>query len=110
MAVALYHQSIYAPRGTIRVSVKAQIAVAILLLVALALRVFIRVQITDVGYDLAHERQRALQIDMEKQETKLKLSFLLRGDNLSEAASEQLGLRPLEPARARRVSIGKGIK
>lgn len=108
MAVALYHQSIYAPRSTIKVSVRGQVIIALLLMLALSMRIFIRVQITDVGYDLARERQRAMQIDMERQETKLTLSFLLRGDNLSEAARAQLGLEPLNPSRARRISALKG--
>lgn len=108
MAVALDYQSVYVPKRTIKVSVRGQVIVAALLVLALVARVFIRNQMTDIGYELARERQRAMQIDMEKQEAKLQLSVLLRSDNLSEAASDKLALEPLNPSKTRKVKLNRG--
>ena len=101
--MALDYQSVYHRKRTIVISVRFQIMAAVFLLAALITKVCIKIEGTSVGYQLAAERQKTIDLDMEKQELELQVSVLLRSDNLARAASEKLGLKPLNPNQARRI-------
>lgn len=105
MAVCLEYQSVYCRRDKIVISVRMQIAAAVLLLCALVGKVWIKIETTDLGYQLAKERALNLSYDMERREYELQRSVLLRTDNLSLVAKQKLGLLPLDPANARRITL-----
>jgi len=103
MAVCLEYQAIYTARRERARSLKLQIAASALLLIALGMKVWIRIASTDLGYQVARERQRTVALDMERRELDLQQSVLLRADTLSRMAHERLGLEALRPSQARRV-------
>ena len=82
-------------KKTAAFSVHAQIACAIVLLVALSARVWMRVKATDLGYELAKERELTVSLDMERRELELQRSLLIRPDALKEQAEKRLALHPL---------------
>ncbi len=92
MAVCLQYQSVYVRRDATVVSKRLQLLAAVVLLVVLAARVWMKLESTDVGYQLARERQRTVALDMERRELELQLSVLLRPDALAKAARERSGL------------------
>ncbi len=103
MAVALDYQAVYGRRNTIVISVRAQIIAATLLLAALVIKVFLVSESTRIGYILAEERRKTIQLDMQKQELEFERSVLLRGDNLKKVAEKNLKLMPLNPAKVRKI-------
>ena len=103
MAVCLEYQSVYCSSRERASSLKGQIICATLLLLALLSKVWIKVESTDIGYQVARERQRTISLDMERRELELQLSVLLRADNLTTAAQKRLGLGTLNPRQARRI-------
>jgi hypothetical protein len=107
MAVCLEYQSVYRRKDTIVISVRAQLVVGVLLLGALVVKVWMKIESTDLGYQLSRERERAQTLEMEIREYELQRSVLLRRDNLSRVAAEKLGLVALDPERARRVVATK---
>lgn len=104
MAVYLDAQAIYVRRKPLHVSLRLQAFVAALLLVTLAAKVWIKVEITDVGYQIGHEQDRAVALDMERRELELERSVLLRPDVLSRAAKSRLGMQPMNPSQV--LSLG----
>lgn len=103
MGVALDYQTVYRCRQRTIVSVKAQLLAAVLLVAALAFKVWIKIEKTDLGYQLAKVQQRTVELDMQRRELELERSVLLRPDNLARAAAQELGLKPLKPSQARRI-------
>jgi hypothetical protein len=92
MAVCLQYQSVYVKRDSTVVSAKLQLLAACALLAVLGVRVWSKLEATDVGYQLARERQRTVSLDMERRELELQLSVLLRPDSLAKAARDKVGL------------------
>jgi hypothetical protein len=103
MAVYLDYQAVYCDRRTVAVSLKLQLIAAVLLLGALCWRVWIKVESTDLGYQLARERQETMSLDMQRRELELQLSVLLRPDSLFRTAHEKLGLERLNSDHARKL-------
>ena len=103
MAVCLDYQSVYAKREVVVISVRTQVVLALCLLALLGFNVWLKISITDVGYQLAKERQRTVDLDLSRRELELERSVLLRADHLEAAARRKLDLRPLNPSQARRV-------
>ncbi len=104
MAVCLQYQSVYVKREATAVSAKLQILAAVALLGVLAVRVWSKLEATDLGYQLARERQLAVSLDMEKRELDLQRSILVRPDSLSKAARERVGLTDHKPNQTIRIS------
>ncbi|NDC39121.1 MAG: hypothetical protein EBZ48_13925 [Proteobacteria bacterium] len=102
MAVCLDYQSVYARREVVVISVRAQIVLALCLLMLLGFNVWVKISITDSGYQLAKERQRTVELDLSRRELELERSVLLRSDHLESEAAKKLGLKPLNPSQARR--------
>ena len=104
MAVCLDYQAVYVRRGSTAVTTRIHIAAAFLLLATLAVKVWIKLETTDLGYQLARERQVTVDLDMQRRELELQLSVLTRPDNLSRAAKNKLGLSDHVPAKV--IKIG----
>ena len=104
MSVSLDYQLVYNRRGSIAVSVHWQIVAVVLLIVSLGLRIWLKIENTDLGYELARERQTTVALDMERREMDLQLSVLLRPDSLQREASSRLGLAPLKTGQAKKIS------
>jgi hypothetical protein len=90
MAVCLQYQSVYVRRDAVAGSLRIQIATAIALLLVLGARVWVKLEATDVGYQLARERSRTVELDMQRRELELQRSVLLRPDSLA-ASARNLG-------------------
>lgn len=104
MAVCLDYQAIYCRRRSAVLSWWAQLLAATLLLITLITRVWIKIESTDLGYQLARERQSTVQYDMERRELELQRSVLLRPDRLAKEARERLGMGQLKTEQARKIS------
>lgn len=103
MAICLDYQSVYCRKERVALSRKVQVGAAVFLLATFVAKVWLSTQVTDLGYRIARERQRTVELDMERRELELQLSVLLRPDTLAEAATEKLGLKPLDPKQARKI-------
>ncbi len=110
MAVCLNYQAVYGRRRGIVISVRLQVIAALLLLVTLGAKVWIKIESTDAGYQLAKERQHAGELDMEKREIELHLSVLTRADNLAQMAKQRVGLAALRPAQATKLVVLPGAR
>lgn len=103
MAVCLDYQAVYSRRDVLVISVRTQLLLALSLLMLLGFNVWLKISITDVGYQLAKERKHTVDLDLSRRELELERSVLLRSDHLESVASKRLGLRPLSPSQARRI-------
>lgn len=92
MAVCLQYQSVYVKREASRVSGKVQLVGAVVLLAVLGIKVWAKLEATDLGYNLARERQKTVALDMERRELELQRSVLMRPDTLSRSARDKVGL------------------
>lgn len=104
MAVCLDYQHVYARRSAVVISGRIQAVVVALLLLTLSGKVWLSNRSTDLGYHLAREQSRTVELDMKRRELELELSVLMRPDTLTKAARKSLGLMPLNPAQARRMT------
>ncbi len=104
MAVCLDYQRVYCSRRESAVSIKMQLFAALLLLFALSAKVWIKINCTSVGYQLAKARQISVSQDMQLRELELELSLLMRPDRLAEEARRKLDLRQLDPGQAYRIT------
>lgn len=103
MAVCLDYQAVYCNKREKASSFRLQIVATSCLLVALLCKVWIKIECTDLGYQVAREMQKTVAMDMERRELELQLSVLLRADNLTAAAQKRLGMGALNPKQARKV-------
>lgn len=104
MAVCLDYQNVYSRRRSVVISGRLQVLTVAALLVALSGKVWLSTQSTSVGYELAREQSKAVELDMKRRELELELSVLMRPDTLTRAARKSLGLVPLHPAQARKMT------
>jgi len=109
MAVYLDYQSVYCRRGSWIFSLKAQVLAVCVLLAVLGFRVWIKVESTQLGYQLAQQRQLAVDLDMQRRELELHLSVMTRPDQLRSLADSRLGLRPFSAEQVRRISVSGGM-
>ncbi len=105
MAACLDYQSVYCKRKSASANLRWHVLAGVLLFGALALRVWVKIQCTSVGYDLAKERQRSVELDMERREFELQRSLLLRPDTLSVMAEKRLGLKMVPAAQLARIAV-----
>lgn len=85
----------------------AHVLAALALLLALTFRIWIKVEKTDLGYELARERNSTIQLDMDRRELELQLSVVKRPDHLRKEA-RRLNLQPLTPSQAVRLKTARG--
>lgn len=93
MAVCVGYQNIYYPRVSTYSTLKLQIILAAVLLALLGGKVWVKLSCTDLGYELARERDRTMRLDMERRELELQRSVIMRPDLLAKRAQSTLGLR-----------------
>lgn len=105
MAVCLDYQSVYCDKQAVTSSTRFHLIAACILLLALAFKVWMKVETTQLGYQLGKERERIVQYDMEKRDLELQLSIVLRPDNLRALAEKRLGLKPLQIDQSLRVLV-----
>jgi hypothetical protein len=103
MSVCLEYQPLYYNRSAELGSVRFKLFAGALLLAMLTLRVWIKLECTDLGYELAREQQRTIELDIERRELELQLSVLKRPDVLGARATQRLGLRPLQAQQLHRM-------
>ena len=103
MAVCLQYQSVYVKRGQAVVSIRVQVAAAVALLLVLGMRVWVKLEATDIGYQVAQQRGRTVSLDMERRELELERAILLRPYTLSSAARRMGGLHDMNSERTLRV-------
>jgi hypothetical protein len=104
MAVCLQYQSVYVKREAAAVSVRMQVIAAVALLLVLGARVWTKIQATDLGYQLARERSKTVELDMERRELELQRSVLLRPDSLSKSARQMGQLQEHSPQNTLRIA------
>ncbi len=104
MAICLEYQQVYQRNIKIGHKLRWQIAAASVLLAVLAAKVWLKIETTDLGYELAKERQRTIALDMQRRELELQLSVLTKPDYLAKLANQKLGLRALKPNQAVKIS------
>ena len=104
MAVCLDYQSVYARRDVLVISVRTQVLLALCIVCLLGFKIWMKIEATDTGYRLSKERTRTVELDLARRELELERSVMLRSDHLEVAARKRLGLRPLDPAQARRLT------
>lgn len=103
MAVCLQYQSVYVKRDVASVSIRVHVLAALGLLAVLGMRVWVKLEATDVGYQVAQARNLTVQLDMERRELELEQAILLRPDALSAAARRTSGLRDMDSSRTLQV-------
>jgi len=74
------------------------------LMLALGIKIWLGINATSLGYQLAEERDRAVAYDNQRRELELQLSVLLRPDNLSQRAAKVLGMQAMSPQQARTIT------
>jgi hypothetical protein len=104
MAVCLQYQSVYVKREAAVVSLRVQVAAAVALLVVLGAKVWMKLEATDVGYQLARARSLTVELDMERRELELQRSVLLRPDSLSISARKMAHLEDHASERSVRLA------
>ena len=78
MAVCLDYQSVYCQRESLAGSWLLLCLAAVVLLGALVFRVWVKIEATDVGYQLAHQREQTVAFDNTRRDLELQLSLLKR--------------------------------
>lgn len=103
MAVCLEYQAVYYPNERLAGSWSGTLVAALILLAALSFRVWVKLEIIEAGYQLAEQRQLAVDYDMERRELELQRSVFIRPDQLAKAAESRLGLTSAGPGQLRRI-------
>ena len=103
MAICLEYQSVYCHKTSLVSTWTLTFFATLLLLFALSFKVWIKVESTSRGYELAKEQERAMQMDMQRRDLELQLSVLMRPDHLARRAHTVLGLNALNPRQAVKV-------
>lgn len=104
MAVCLEYQAIYQRKPLVISTRMQQLVVGLLLLAVLVTKVWVKVECTDLGYQLAAEHEKTVEYSLQRRELEFKRSVLLRPDALR-ARAEALGLRLIVPEQARRIVL-----
>lgn len=100
MALSLEYDTAVFPNSiaTLRIPMRVQIGAGLILILALLVKVWIRIETTDYGYQLASERQSMIELDRQERALTFALTSLTQPDQLR-AAAEPLGLRPTDPSQ-----------
>ncbi len=99
MAVCLEYQTVLEKVKADHLPLRIQVAVVMILAVALASRVWVKHECTDLGYQLAQEKEYAVALDLKRRELELERSVLLRREHLEMQANSRLNLRVPHPSQ-----------
>lgn len=105
MSAVLGYQQVYVrPRRSVVVSTRLQLMLVVALIAILGTKVWVQSTITELGYRIGHERVRARDLDGAIRELTLAQSVLVRPRTLQAEAKARLGLIPLAPNQALKIS------
>ena len=107
MAICLEYQQVYVERARARHSWRWHCVGAGCLLVALCAKVWVKLESTQLGYTLAQEQARTVELDMQRRELALQYSVMSRPDRLAREAHARLGLRAFDPGQVRKIEHGE---
>jgi len=94
MAVCLDYQTVYLRKESSSLGWHISFASLAILLGTLIGQIWIRTQVTDLGYHISEQQRIQSQLTIERQELELEQIVLHRPDNLAERGRTVLGLRP----------------
>ncbi len=103
MVVGLGKAMVFEPERRSNAHLRWQVLTVGLLLATLVARIWVKIEVTQVGYELAEEQSVAVALDIERRELELQRSILMKPDALTARASKQLGLQLGSPAELYRV-------
>lgn len=92
MAVCLEYQTIYYRRERASHNLRLQLIAALVLLLALGLKVWVRISITDRGYELGRQRDQTKVLERQKADLLLQLEYVTRPDEIRREARRRVGL------------------
>jgi len=96
MAVCLDYQTVYLRRESSSLGWHLSVASGVILLGTLVGQIWIRTEVTDVGYHISEQQRIQSQLTTERQELELERIVLHRPDNLAERGRKVLGLHPAQ--------------
>lgn len=95
MAVSLEYQTVYCPRERVTVPAYFTMFAVSLLLIALVFKIWLKVQIVDIGYEIAEIKKHNEILSTEIKELELQRSVLTRSDRILEIAAAK-GYHPVQ--------------
>ena len=98
MSVSLQYQTVYCPREKVVKPATWTFLSVLLLLLVLVFKIWVKVSIVDLGYEIALVKKNSEAVLMQIRELELQKSVLLRQDKIQSEA-EKIGLEKLDPAR-----------
>ncbi len=105
MSAVLGYQQVYVrQRRSLFISNRMIAALVCSLIAVLGTKVWVQATITDLGYRIGHERVRARDLEGTIRELSLARSVLLRPRTLQAEARSRIGLAPLAPRQALKIS------
>lgn len=99
MGYSLDYQSVYRCRQVAVSNWLCSVITGLLLFVALSLKVGVSLKTTKMGYALAKEQNRTIELDMERRALELQRAVISNKMLLARRAQEELGLVPFSPQR-----------
>ncbi len=93
MAVCLDYQTVYLRRESSSLGWHLCVASGVILIGTLMGQIWVRTEVTDLGYQIAEQHRLQGQLTMERQELELERIVLHRPDQLKERAAKKLGFR-----------------
>jgi hypothetical protein len=109
MAICLQHQAVFQEKKSLFISVRAQFFIGLILVLALSFKIWVKLCITEVGYEVARLRQAIVELSEEKQELELQRSILRRPDHLSRSARERLALSSFDRQTSVTLQVNSSI-
>lgn len=106
MSSCLSYQEVYKDRRAVLWLLRLKIIALTILLVTLTARIYIKVSVTRLGYELSEARREAVSLDLERRELALQMSVLMRRDHLLEASEKRLQLGLMSPNKIITVNQG----
>ena len=96
----LFKQQVHQGVEKAGLRLRYQVLAAAILLAALSFKIFLKMETTTLGYQLAAQKRITQELDQKKRDLGLKLSLLLRRDHLQGAAEQELGMKKMDPRQA----------
>ena len=103
MAVCLDYQTVYLRRDSTSVSWHLCVALVVVMVGTLIGQIWVRTEVTDLGYQISEEQRIQAELTNERQELELERVVLHRPDALADRARKTLGFRPAEKEQLFRI-------
>jgi len=105
MAVCLDYQTVYLRRESSSLGWHLTVASIVILFGTLMGQIWVRTEVTDVGYQIAEQQRLQGQLTVERQELELERIVLHRPDNLAKRAQKTLGFQ--QPQKDQLFRVGR---